>query len=342
MTTIKSTTKTTEEKEKSLIDILIEESTNKVIAIDSGKNNMKSIYNNTAFIYKNKIDAKHRDGLNNLTWNVLYKGLPYYVGDGASDSDLAEGKGSLEHKIQTLTTIANYLDPNEKNDNVVVIYGESLDFYFNEEHKQKLVDSLEGKHSITIYRDGNPVEYNFEIVKAHILPEGIGHIVNNIADCLKGRKFIVDFGGRTINFLTVINGAPVEDKNLSFSTEGGIYQLASKCYNKLKPYGVDSIESVETYIRYGCKNAEVQKIINETAIEHLIEFNNVLRKKGIDIKKVILNDDVIFVGGGTQAFEKQIIELYGNEITIPEKPILSNVTGFYLYGLQRFGKVDFK
>lgn len=335
----KSINKTTETKEKSIIEILEESSTNKIIAIDSGKNNMKAIYKSDAYIYKNKIDAKHRDGLNNMTWNVIYKGLPYYVGDSATDSDLAEGKGSLEHKIQTLTAITNFLDVNEKNDNIVLIYGESIDFYFKEKHRQDLVDSLEGKHTITVYRDEQPVEYTFTIVKAHILPEGIGYIINNISECLKGKKYVVDFGGRTMNFLAIENGAPVELS--SFSTEGGIYQLASKCYHKLKDFGVDSVESVESYIRYGCKNAEVQKIINETAIEHFKEFDKILRKKGVDIHKIILNDDVIFVGGGTQAFENQIIEHYGNGIIIPESPILSNVTGFYLYGLQKFGKVNF-
>lgn len=330
----------TENKTKSAMDILEESAINKVIAIDSGKHNMKAVYKNNAYIYKNKIDFKHKDGLNDLSWNVEYKGLPYYVGDSATDSDLAEGKGSLEHKIQTLTAIANFLDVNDDNDNIVVVYGESLDYYFNEQHRQSLVDFLEDEHTITIYRDNVPVVYNFTIVKAHILPEGIGYVISNLKDCLKGRKYIVDFGGRTLNFLTVENGTPNE--KLSFSTEGGIYQLASKCYPKLKTFGVDGIDSVEGYIRYGCKNPVIKEIISETVIEHLKEFDKVLRKRGIDIHKVILNDDLIFVGGGTQSFHKEITEHYNRQIMIADKPILSNVIGFYLYGLQRFGKVEFK
>ena len=336
----KTTTTAKTITEKSIIDILLENAINKIIAVDSGKNNMKSICDDTAFIYKNKIDGKHRDSLNNLTWNVVYNGMPYYVGDSATGSDLAEGKASIEHKIQTLTSIANFLDPKEKNDNLVLIYGESLDYYFNERHRQGLVDSLEGKHTISIIENGLPVEYNFTIKKAHILPEGIGHIINNIKDCLRGKKYVVDIGGRTINFLAVENGAPVE--KLSFSVEMGIYQLASKCYHELKiaGLGVSDVESVESYIRYGCKNPAVKKVINETMIEHLKEFDAVLRKKGIDIHKIILNDDIIFVGGGTEGFKDVIVEYYGNSIIIPEKPILSNVTGFYLYGLQKFGKME--
>lgn len=333
---MKKTTTTTTEKD--IVDILLESATNKVIAVDSGKNNMKAIYNKNAIAYKNKIDNKYRDSLNSLTWNINYNGLPYYVGDSASGSDLAEGKASIEHKIQTLTIIANYLDPEEENDDIVLIYGESLDYYFNEKHRQELIESLEGKHTISIMIDGELVEYNFTIKKAHIMPEGIGHIITNLS--LRGKKYVVDIGGRTINFLTVENGAPVE--LTSFSEEMGIYQIASKCYHALKTagLGVANVESVEAYIRYGCKNPAVQEIINETMIEHLKEFDDVVRKFGIDLHKTILNDDVIFVGGGTEAFKDVILEYYGDGIVISEDPLYSNVKGFYIYGLQRLGKLE--
>lgn len=133
-----------------VIEELIEKATNKVIAIDCGKNNMKAMYKNDVFIYSNKIDFKYGDTLNNLTWNVEYKGEQYFVGDGATDSDLAEGKSSTIHKVQALTAIANFLDPNEKNDDIVVVYGESVDFYFQKENKDSIVKNLEGKHSMIV------------------------------------------------------------------------------------------------------------------------------------------------------------------------------------------------
>lgn len=330
-----------QERVKSAIEILLESAINKIIAIDCGKNNMKAIYNNDAYIYSNKINFKHGDSLNGFTWNVTYQGSKYYVGDSADESDLGEGKASLEHRVQALTVIANYLDPNEKNDDIVLVYGESVDYYFDVDNREAIIKTLEGKHEIAIEKDGEEVVYKFTIKKVHVLPEGIGYIINNISNCVKGRNFIVDIGGRTINFLTVNNGAPSEKE--SFSNEMGVYDIASKCQQTLKKakFGNISIANIESYIRFGAKNPEVQAVINKTVIEHFKEFDKILRKRGIDIHQLIKTDNVIFVGGGTQAFKEQIREHYGTGVEIPEKPILTNVTGYYLYGLQKFGKMEF-
>lgn len=336
-----SSTKDIKEQTKSAFEIYLQEATNKVIAIDCGKNNMKAIYNNRACIYNNKLNYKHGDSLNGFTWNVTYQGNKYYVGDGAEESDLGEGKASFEHKIQALTVIAHFLDPKEKNDDVVVVYGESIDYYFDVENREEIINALEGKHTIIIEEEGQEVEYKFTIKKVHVLPEGMGYIIRNINTCIKGKYYVVDIGGRTINFLSAQNGVPVEKE--SFSNEMGVYDIASKCQQSLKQakLGNIEIENILNYIKYGAKSPEVQAVINKTVIEHFKRFDDIVRLRGIDLHKLIKTDNVIFVGGGAQAFEEQIREHYGNGVSIPDKPILTNVNGFYLYGLKRFGRMEF-
>ena len=308
---------------------------NKVIAIDCGKSNMKTIYGNNAYIFANKIDEGYGDSLNSVTWNVEYKGKKYYVGDGASGSDLGEGKGSIQHKIQALTTVCYHLDPTEKNDNIVLIYGESLDYYFDETHRDEIIDSLTGKHTMKI----NEEEYNFEIKKVHILPEGYGHIISNINSYLKGRCYVVDFGGRTMNFLTINNGAPV--KEFSFSNEMGVYDLVGKCTSALKLEGFRrSDEEVESYIRYGTTE-EIQSIIDRVALQHFKTYDDVLRKRKIDIHSLLKSEKVVFIGGGAVAFASVIKKHYGENVVIPSEPIIANVKGFYQYGARRFGRMEF-
>lgn len=324
------------EKEKSAIDLLLETCTNKVFAIDCGKNNMKIIHNNKAYIYSNKIDTKFGDSLNDLTWNVEYKGEQYYVGDGATGSDLDEGKASLLHRVQALTAIAHYLNPEEKNDDIVLVYGESITFYFNEENKKDIVKGLEGKHSMII----DDVEYNFEIKKVHILPEGYGYIINNLEECLRNKYYIIDFGGRTINFLTVNNGSPVEKS--SYSSEMGMYDLVAKCVTSIKQAGLGEKEdnNVECYIKYGTSQ-EIQDVIDATLLEHLDDFDKYMRKRKIDIHNLVKSDKVVWIGGGAQKFRNLIMKHYNDRVIVPEKALLSNVQGFYVYGLTKFGRMEF-
>lgn len=307
----------------------------KIIAIDCGKMNLKAKCGEQEIVYKNSYSIRHTDEslLGDNTFNVVYDGNMYIIGNNGSKALSGEGKESRIHLVSALTAITHFLDPEDDNDDIYVMYGESVDRYFNQKHKNYIKKNLEGTHEIMV---GDKM-FNFRVKYVHILPEGIGHILENLGK-YRGVQYVVDIGGSTINFLTVINGRPIEEESRSYPM--GIHNIKAKVGKAINTAGLGRFKDtlIDEFINNGCSNSEIQAIINNTIEDHFEEFNDELKNLGVEIEKLLGAHSVVFIGGGSELFRNQI-ELYYENATITDEPLLANVRGFYTYGVAKFGEV---
>lgn len=309
----------------------------KLIAIDNGKMNLKAKHGNKEICYLNKYSKKLTDDENLLgknTYNVSYKGSNYTIGANGRTSDRNEGKASKYHIIQALTAITRFIEPDCK-DNICLMYGESVDMYFNNSHKIDIKTKLEGRHTVYV----NGVAYNFNVEYVQILPEGIGHILQDL-DKYIGVQYVVDIGGGTINFLKVVNGRPEPDVCRSFLL--GVNNIISEIQTNLKRagYGAYDEDLISQYLTTReCPNVSVLKKMDELVLEQLEKLDETLAVRDINIHNLLRVHPVTFIGGGSQLFKEHINRYYKSEVTdnlVVKDALMANARGFYEYGVAKF------
>lgn len=309
----------------------------KIIAIDNGKMNMKVTDGTNEYCYLNKYSKVFTDDENLLgadTFNVTYRGQNYTIGANASTSDKNEGKASEPHIVQALTAITRFIEPECKED-LYVMYGESIDMYFNNTHKIEIKTKLEGKHTIYV----NGVGYTFNIEYVQILPEGIGEILQDL-EKYDGVQYVVDIGGGTINFLKTINGRP--DSDVSSSHLLGVNNIISKVQKELKRtgYGRHEQDALRQYlITRKCPTMSVLNKADEIILEQLAKLDEELAVNDINIHNILKVHPVIFVGGGSDLLKFHINKYYKSDVVdnlVVDDALMANVRGFYEYGLAKF------
>lgn len=300
----------------------------KVVAIDAGKFNLKGKSDIGELLFNTKYSFGHTDtdmlGVN--TFNIIFEGEEYTIGNNATFSDKNEGKDTKVHIMSTLSAVALLSGGAEE---IILMYGESFNKYMNAEHKRKLKSKLEGRHTITV--DGKA--YTFTITLCHILPEGMGHILSNLK-AYQGVQYTLDWGGTTVIFIKSINGRP--DTEVSKSFHLGMHNICAIATDKIDKAGIGKYDSdlVDQWIKEGCKDMRIQKIINMVIKEQLLKIDDKLSGFGINLHEYL---DVTFIGGTSDLFQSQIKEHYACA-RLYSDPLRANVNGFYEYGRMKFGK----
>lgn len=315
----------------------------KVIAIDNGKKNLKAKCGDLEIVYANNYSEGHTPNVTLLgknTYNVTYKNQEYTIGENARTSDKNIGKGSNIQIIQALTAITRFLTAGV-NENICVLYGESVDKYFDNEHKKNIKALLEGGHTIIVDGNDGVVTYTFTVEEVHILPEGTGELLSDFVNKIEGTYYVVDIGGGTINFLTTSGCRPEPEKSTSLPL--GINNIITKIMKNAKRKGIDGVEGqyklIHEYLkdRKKCVSTKLDNIIEETIFEQFKELDDNLAGYGVNLHELLKIQPVMFIGGGSQLFKSQIDKYYKCEVSteslVVENPIMSNVRGFYNYGL---------
>lgn len=314
-----------------------------LIALDNGLMNMKVLCNGTRMIYPNKITKGHTKIFSDKTYNATYRKEEFTVGETASFGDYNEGKGDECHIINALVAVSHFVTkPNQK---VYLIYGESVNMYYNDNHiNNEIKTKLVGEHEIYIDKGQGLVKKSFTIEKLIVLPEGCGYLFSDI----KGNqtvKYIVDIGGITVNFIKSNKCVPVE--NDSFSKKLGMYILIEKIRIALVRNGLSAdladdeiIELIENNYLDRAGNEIVEKVITE----HMEEINRAISKNGFDLitQLKMREDSVEFIGGGSQILKKYIQKKFrtkeGLVAKVVNDAVWANVIGFYEYGRVMFNE----
>ena len=185
----------------------------------------------------------------------------------------------------------------------------------------------------------NGRRYDFTIRTVQIMPEGIGHILQDLPK-YSGVQYVVDIGGGTINFLTVMNGRPEPSRSDSFLL--GVNEIVRKIKEHLKRagYGEQDEELILQFIndKKTCKNKEVYKIIESYIKQDLKELDDKL-SGFVDIHNLLKIQPVLFIGGGSELLKKQINEHYKSSVidnVVVEDALYANVRGFHAFGTVKF------
>ena len=175
------------------------------MGIDSGASGTKAKSPFGSLMFATKMTEGFTQGmLGENTFNATIDGVDLTIGDKAEISDRKEGKDTDLHIYTTLVAAAKLRGDAEE---VLIGYGESFNKYMQPKQKERIKQRLEGEHTVIFYNGEEVEEHRFTIKLVHLLPEGLGTILCDLENNL-GVKYIVDWGGSTVNFLEVFDGQP--------------------------------------------------------------------------------------------------------------------------------------
>ena len=311
-----------------------------LVSIDNGKMNMKARCRGKEYIYKNNIQkGKSKGGLlGKDTHNVTFYEIDYIVGDTATEKNREEGKARSEDIITTLTVITKFIEElnyQKKGLKFIVTYGESMNKYFSEKHQQFLRQQFVGEQKIT--RDGE--EYEFEIVDLHVLPEGVGIVLEDLSlkKDVDDLYYITDIGGTTINFLKVVGLLPA--KGECFSEKRGMTILKKKLVDFIKQNDVEiNYDIVSKNLKKGGSlgNKKLDELKKRFGLEYVAKkIDEAWLSQDVNIKSMINYQPVYITGGGAEVFKDELEEYFRvgeDTVKIKEDAVWSNCRGFSIYG----------
>lgn len=294
-----------------------------IIGIDSGASATKAKSPLGSMMFATKMTEGFTQGMiGENTFNTTINGVDLTIGDKAEISDKREGKDTDLHIYTTLVAAAKLRGDA---DEIIVGYGESFNKYMQPEQKERIKAKLQGEHTVIFYNNGIVEEHHFTIKDIHLLPEGLGTVLCDLENNL-GLKYIVDWGGSTINFLEVFDGQPTS-KSDSFRL--GSYNVYAKVGSMLTRASLGSYTDlqIKSWVDEGCSNVEIQKIIDKVIQDQLKEIDNRLIGLGHDLHEYL---EVTFIGGTSKLFHNQIKSYY--ECAVFDKDsVMCNANGFYEY-----------
>lgn len=325
-----------------------------LIALDNGKFNVKGYCKNKQKIFKNRVSEGHSDVISEGSYNAVFKKKKYFVGNSASGINAIEGKAEFENLLTTLVAITQLTKKNE----IILVYGESVNYYFDAEHHKKLKKLLKGTHTIEVQGEIREIT----IKEVYIFLEGIGHMFTNYEKNGVGTRVTVDIGGTTMQVFITTNGAPSE-KN-SFAFHMGMYSIRSQVRERFKKElkRAFTANEVEEYIDKVCTRKRLQvkidkglkldenelnlyeaSLLRNTQMIEIIESVIEEQLKELDRELAEINnfslktrDEVFFVGGTSVQIGEYIKEHYKEDdvyINVLEDGLFSTVKGYYAYGL---------
>lgn len=327
--------------ENEVMEDVMEEAVKEIMmVVDNGKMNMKASCLDEEVIYKNNIvKGKSQGGLlSDNTHNVTFYDVDYTVGNSASSKNTEEGKANSEDIITCLTVITKFLESNNLptvGAKICLLYGESMNKYFNPTHKKFLKQQFLGTQKIT--RDG--VDYEFEITELHILPEGIGTLFEDLASKkeIDELYYITDIGGTTMNFLKVRKLLPVEGE--CFSEKYGITFLAKRLKHYINQRGITinlDVLKKNLIAQKSLGNEKLDELKKEFGLEVVAKLiDDAWLAQDVNIKEMISYQPFYISGGGAELFKEELEEYFkvGNKtVTIKPESVWSNCRGFRNYG----------
>lgn len=316
---------------------------NTLIAIDSGKDSTKYVFNNEGGIqrgiFKTKVQKIENCGIETEknTFLVEFNNEQYLVGDMVSDNKMnfELSKKSIEHKICIYIAIAKALE-NMGNHKVKIAIGAPLSIYKNASLKEEYRNYIMNSGHVEIVINGQNIK--FELVDVLILPESIGPIYSNLnsnsnSNQLRGRVSVIDIGGLNTNICRFNKLVP--DTGSMLVCNKGANILKSKIADALsEKYGIilysEDVEQIlqDNNILYlkGKPQADSKTLIKELMKEHLNDIVNFAKKNELDIFNS--NGKVVFSGGGSILLKEIIQEIYSYS-QIATEAQYSNVLAFY-------------
>lgn len=316
------------------------------IAVDSGKFATKIAWANDKLDGYQKGQFRTRmssgnfddDAIEAGTYVCEIDGKIMKIGNGAlQDATLETSKKSEVHKYCTLLAIALTTSPNEI-DNVHVAIGIPVSEYKIVEKRLEYKNYILPDGEVTVkYRaqKGDIETRTFKIVSKYAYPESAGGLY---LDMKKNADIagVIDIGNLNVNATYFISGDP--DPGCSTTAELGgqilISNLAaelsatfSRCDERLVSKILKS-PADERFLHPikpdSTIEAESKKFIKNSLIKHVRQIRRLCDSKGWGLDYMPLT----FIGGTSALLKDEIVEVFGPEAIIPDRPEFANVIGF--------------
>ena len=320
----------------------------KQIAVDCGKYNSKmcAINPTTGDYVRLKFRTKVSKGtfeddmLERGTFLVKYEGETYKVGSGArQEADMETSKKDVIHKISTIASIARALTPG-KNEKVNVAIGIPLQTCLITEERLAYKDYIlpEGHHEVELKLDNKsePYKVSFDVEKRFVYPEGIGVIYEYPGE-LKNITGIIDIGNLNVNCIYCNMAQPVQDS--SFTGELGgqvlISGLSQELSSQLGMRVDDNLAAAillkdlgERFLTPKNGDQDIMDRSRDVITEYTKEHVRLIKRK-LDTKRWPLDFmNLVFIGGTSKLLRHELLEVFGENIMIPDDPEYINVEGF--------------
>lgn len=322
----------------------------KLIAIDSGKYETKvAVCDSDKKFYK---EFKFRTKMDNGRFDDDMLGRGTYIAeidggktlrigaDATVETDKVTSKMDDIHKSATLLAIALCVSEKKKEDVVVAIgipYSICADVEARNRYKEFILPSGT-EHTVKVKKSASeePVTVNFSVSKRYVYPESIGAMYE-YPEYFKDVAGIIDIGNVNRNG-TYINTRSITH-SYSFTDEHGGQDLVSSLADKLtveigsrctsdlvakilkKPYN-------ERFLVSKSGDKAVQEKSKKIIDEHMLEYANGI-KKLCDTRTWSLDFmDLVAIGGTAALLKKELKEVFGNNIIVPEQAEMINARGF--------------
>ncbi|MBQ7645793.1 MAG: ParM/StbA family protein [Clostridia bacterium] len=256
-----------------------------IIGIDHGYGNIKT----TNHIFKTGVLEYDAEPL--FTKDLLvYNGKYYTIGEGHKEFK-AEKQNDDDYYVLTLAATAMELKDKDLTEADVFIAA-GLPLTWTSGQKTAFTAYLTKNERVTfVFRK---VRYRIRIVGAKIYPQGYAAVAN-FASSMKCINMVADIGNGTMNTLTIINGAPQQER--MFTEKFGTHQCTLAVREQFMRQTRREIDDaiIEEVLINGTANLSDNdlKIIKATATEYVNGIFRRLREHGYDEKSVML-----YVTGG--------------------------------------------
>ncbi len=329
------------------------------VAVDCGKYNTKvNAFNadaenkETQFLFRTKFSKGSFDDdmLGVGTYVVqVDDGEVFKVGYKATTEPEMNDTKKLEvHRVCTLAAIGMALgDGDFKDVHVAIGMPVGLIGLVEERHSYKdfILGQDKVKHSVKWMDHTMKIhKVTFTFGKRNVYPEGTGVIYEYSKKC-NGLVGVIDIGNLNVNAVYVNTGIPNEE--MCFSTKDGGNNIMNSLANELtRQLGVTVDRDVvsrmltipcikgksydDRYLVPNSGNMEIAKkskvIIDENLLNHVNgikeDCTNAIKKWPIDFMQIVC------VGGTTSLLKRELYDVFGENIFIPDNPEYVNVRGF--------------
>lgn len=301
----------------------------KIIVVDPGKNEVKTMVFDKDFTLKNyfsfpsKTEKKRNfydiDSSGDNQYKTIYEGQNYLVGEGIRKSyNFETTKNNLHHKICVYTAIAIAVEkPNER---IHLVVGYPSSDFVNIEQRTAYMNLLSSKKVVNFTVDEE--EKTFEIVDVSVYPEGIAmrpRVLN-----AKRPVHIVDIGGQNVNYREYdVKGNTLQSLSLD---DAGVNHLENFIKTRLRKFVNADIVSIDALdIMDAIKTGKIEELDDsllsnysnskefmEDTIANFIEDSILgqLLSRGINLYQ--RGHLIIFVGGGSVLLKPYLEETLVN------------------------------
>lgn len=296
-----------------------------IMVVESGKADTKYKIGEIKGKFSTKYSKNDKviEGVDKNSYNMVYEGVLYKIGDNATEMDFEISKNKDIHKLCILNAICQF-KPRGMTE-IQLVTGTPVNMFFTDE-REKIVKNLKGNYNILCLKDGvNKIE-QFKITKVLVVPETMGYIYNNYVECKDKLVRVIDLGGLNVNGLIYLKGVPMRETG--FTTNDGINILITSIMNDLNKDGFNYQRyEVEYLLKSGDRNEREEGIITQKVAHYLEQISGKMRANNWNID----TGEIVFTGGGALLLETQIKETFKGAI-ISKNCVYDNVEGFEIIG----------